>query len=82
MTETDIYTPLTAIMRDLLMQDNLVLSADLTPAQVKGWDSLMTISIIVAVEAHFGIRLQSQELDSIEKVGDLVGLIQSHTSVQ
>lgn len=79
MTETETYQQLTGIMRDLLMQDELVLHPELTPNEVNGWDSLMTVSIIVAVEAHFGIKLHSQQLDSIGKVGDLAGLIQAHT---
>jgi len=75
MDKSDIYAQLTEIMRDVLMQDDLELRPDLTAKQVEGWDSFKMIEIVMAVEAHFGIKVQSQQLDSLETVGDLVALI-------
>lgn len=81
MTEEQIYQELTDIIRDVLMQDDLVLTPTLTARQVEGWDSFKMIEIIMAVEAHFGIKVPSKQLDSLEKVGDLVDLIKAAKSV-
>lgn len=75
MEETAIYGELTTILRDVLMQDDLVLSPELTARQVEGWDSFKTIEIILAVEAHFGIKVPSHQVDRLESVGDLAALI-------
>jgi acyl carrier protein len=75
MEQAAIYGELTTIMRDVLMQDDLVLSPSLTARQVEGWDSFKMIEIIVAVEAHFGIKVPSHQVDRLETVGDLAKLI-------
>jgi acyl carrier protein len=75
MTEAEIYHDLTEIIRDVLMQDDLVLHPNLTAMEVEGWDSFKMIEIVMAIESKFGIKIKSQQLDSLEKVGDLVALI-------
>ncbi len=75
MTKDQIYQELTDIMRDVLMQDDLILTPELSADQVEGWDSFKMIEIIVAVESHFRLKVQSKQLDSLETVGDLVTLI-------
>jgi acyl carrier protein len=83
MNENEIYAQLTEIMRDVLMDDDLVLRPDLTAKEVQGWDSFKMIEIVMAVESHFDIKVQSKQLDNLEKVGDLVQLIaqQKHATV-
>jgi len=81
MTEAEIYPQLTEIMRDVLMLDDLDLRADLSAKDVEGWDSFKMIEIIMAVEAHFGIKVPSQALDKLENVGDLVRLIHTRTEM-
>ena len=76
MTQAEIYEQLTEIMRDVLMQDDLVLRPDLSADQVEGWDSFKMIEIVMAVETRFGVKVQSKQLDSLERVGDLVDLIE------
>ena len=80
MTEADVYGQLTEIMRDVLLHDDLVLRPDLTAKEVEGWDSFKMIEIVMAVEEHFGIKVQSKQLDNLDKVGDLVSLIMQQTS--
>jgi acyl carrier protein len=75
MEQAAIYGELTTIMRGVLMQDDLVLSPGLTARQVEGWDSFKMIEIIVAVEAHFGIKVPSHQVDRLDSVGDLAALI-------
>ncbi len=76
MTEAEIYPRLTDIMRDVLMDDDLVLTPQLCAKDVEGWDSFKMIEIIMAVEAQFGIKVKSSQLDTLETVGNLVALIE------
>jgi acyl carrier protein len=75
MTDGEIYEQLTEIIRDVLMNFDLVLRPDLTAQEVDGWNSYKMIEIILAVESHFGLKVKSKELDDLENVGDLVTLI-------
>jgi len=80
MTDGEIYEQLTEIIRDVLMDFDLVLRPDLTAKEVDGWDSYKMIEIIVAVESQFGLKVKSRELDDLENVGDLVALIRKAKS--
>lgn len=75
MTEAEVYTALTEIFHDVFMRDDIVLRADLTAADVEGWDSFKQIEIIVATQEQFRIKLTTKELDRLDSVGALVGLI-------
>jgi acyl carrier protein len=76
MDKVDIYKKLTGIFRDVLDEDDLVLTSDLTAADVHGWDSLNHINIVVAAEAAFRIKFKSAELEDLKNVGELVSLIE------
>jgi acyl carrier protein len=75
MTDPEILEQLTQIFRDLFDDDTIVLTPDTTAADVENWDSLNHISITVAVEAKFGIKFKTAELEELLNVGDFVHLI-------
>jgi acyl carrier protein len=80
MEEPELYSALTTIFRDVLVNDTLVLSPDLTAKQVKGWDSFKQIEILLAVEQHYGVKFHTREVDRLENVGDLVSILRSKLS--
>ena len=82
MQQQDIYTELTIIFHDLFDDDTIVLSPGLTAADVPEWDSFNHINLIVAVEARFGVKFQTAELESMQTVGHLADLIQSKLAAQ
>jgi len=77
MTEAEITTGFTEIVRESLDDDSITLQPEMTAAEVKGWDSVAMVAIIVAVEQRFGVRLRSKEIDKVACVGDMVALIHS-----
>lgn len=82
MQQDDIYAQLTTIFRDLFDDDSIVLRPGLTAADIPDWDSFNHINLIVAVEARFGIKFQTAELESMQTVGHLADLIQSKLALQ
>lgn len=75
MTDQDILAETTDIFRDLFADDNLVLTPQTTADDVEGWDSIKHISLIVAIEDRFGIRIGSDEIESLANVGDLLATV-------
>jgi len=69
---SEIFQTLTVLFREILDEPTLVLREDLTAADVKSWDSLNHIDLIVAVEREFGIRFTTREVTSLKNVGELV----------
>ena len=78
----DIYAQLTIVFHDLFDDDTLVLTPELTAADVPEWDSFNHINLIVAVEQRFKIKFQTAELEALHTVGHLVDLIQTKLAAQ
>jgi acyl carrier protein len=74
MTEADIYQFLDGVFRDLFKRGDIVLQADLSAADVVGWDSFRQVEITLALEERYGIRIRTRELDEVANLGDLVAL--------
>jgi acyl carrier protein len=78
----EIYAQLTTIFHDLFDDDTLVLTPELTAADVPEWDSFNHINLIVAVETRFKIKFQTAELEQLHTVGHLADLIQTKLAAQ
>jgi acyl carrier protein len=72
MSEADILATFTRILRDLLMDDGIVLKMETRRPDVPNWDSFAYINFIVAAEGELGIRFNVAEVESFETVGDIV----------
>jgi acyl carrier protein len=75
MDESQIYTELTTVFRNVLDDDTLVLRPDLTAHDVDTWDSFAHVSLTVAAEGRFGVKFKTAELESLQNVGQFVELI-------
>ena len=75
----DLLTQLQEVFREVFDDDELVIERGTTAKDVEGWDSIMHVSLIVRVEATFGIRFSSGEVAGLGDVGELVDLIAQKT---
>jgi acyl carrier protein len=76
MTSTEILAQLTEIFREIFDNDSITLTPETTAEDVPEWDSFNHINIIVGVESHFGIKIQTAETEELKNVGHLVELIE------
>jgi acyl carrier protein len=72
MTDQDILDGLSRILGSLLGDESTVLTPRTARQDVPGWDSLVYINFIVAVESEFGVKFKLADVDSFETVGDIV----------
>ncbi len=75
MTEDEIYSALNEIFNEIFQRRDIVLKPELTAADIPGWNSFKYIDIIMAAEERFAIRLETDEIDGLENIGDLAALI-------
>jgi acyl carrier protein len=71
----DILSRVQSIMADTFDDDDLMVTADTTAADVEDWDSLSHIRLVVAIEREFGIKFSNAEVEGLQNVGDLVSII-------
>jgi acyl carrier protein len=65
----DILGQITFVVREVLDDETIVLDENTTANKVPGWDSLLHVEIVVAIEKHFKIRFTSKEIQSFKNVG-------------
>jgi acyl carrier protein len=75
MSDNHVMTRLTSVFRSVFANEELTLSRATTAQDVDGWDSLMHINLIVAIERDFNIRFTTREITRLRNVGDLMDLI-------
>jgi acyl carrier protein len=74
------YAKLTEIWRDVLDDDLLEVTPQLSAKDVEGWDSLNHIRLMLTVEKCFNVKLSVSEIAGMQQVADLVALIQASAS--
>lgn len=79
MTHEAILSKITAILREVLDNDSIVLTDSTAAADVPGWDSFNHINFIVATEKYFGIRFRMHEIGALQNVGAFVDAIEKRT---
>lgn len=72
MTAQEILTVFTRILRDLLLDDSIVLTMDTRRDDIANWDSFNYINFIVAVESEFGVKFKIAEVESFANIGAIV----------
>lgn len=71
MDNAEILKTINKIFIDVLDDDDIVLTEKTTAAEVKDWDSLNHIQLIVAIEKKFKIKFTTVEINQFKNVGDL-----------
>lgn len=76
MNSDDILSEVRGIIADVLDQPDLQVDRQTSADNVEGWDSFNHINIVVAVEARFGIKFHTADIEELRNVGELVDLIE------
>lgn len=77
MTDQEVLTELTRILRDLLLDDSIVLTMDTQRDEVPNWDSFNYINFIVATEIKYGVKFKVADIESFPNVGAIVTELRS-----
>ena len=69
MVAVDFLPLFTRILRNMLLDDSIVLTMETRREEVSNWDSFNYINFIVAVEIEFGVKFKIADVESFESVG-------------
>jgi acyl carrier protein len=74
MTQSEVIAKLQGIFDDIFLEP-VVLTPATSAKDVMEWDSLMHISLMVAVEKAFGVRFRVGEVEGTRNIGEFADLI-------
>jgi acyl carrier protein len=73
---SDLLARLQPIFRDVFDRNDLVLTRESNADTIEGWDSLVHITLISAIEEELRVDFALGELESLKNVGEMLDLIQ------
>ncbi len=72
MNRESIIVTIQTIFRDVFGDDGLIISESTEPDDIEGWDSLMQITLLEAVQAEFGLNFSLDEIIEMKNVKKIV----------
>lgn len=76
MSREDIYERLNEVFRDVFDDYSISVNDETTADDIDGWDSLMHITLIEAVEEEFDISFDMKTVVKMKNVGEMVDVIE------
>lgn len=67
------------IMRDIFDNQDINITKETNADDVKEWDSLNHVRLIVEIELQLGIQLPTDKINELKSVGELVSLVQANS---
>ena len=79
MTGEEVVEKLTAIFHDVMENNMIILTDELTAEDVEEWDSFSHMRLIFSVEKAFEIQFSTAEIGRLDNVGSLISLVRERT---
>jgi acyl carrier protein len=71
MEKNEIISQVQVIFRDILDNEDIILTNETTANDIDEWDSLTHIQLIVAMEKYFKLRFTSTEIRNWKNIGEM-----------
>jgi acyl carrier protein len=66
---------LNQVFQDVFDDDSIEIFDDMTAADLDEWDSLSHITLVLAVEKEFGLRLSAAQVGNLKNVGEMIRVL-------
>lgn len=76
MDKNEILASIQEVFRDILDNEDIILTESTTSNDIEEWDSLSHIQLIVGIEDALDVDFTSQEIISWKNVGDMITCIE------
>jgi acyl carrier protein len=75
MTEQDYHLVISKTAQDIFRQPSIPYDETLLFREIPGFDSILAIQYILAIESALEVSLNEEEVDNMHTMGDLLSLI-------
>lgn len=76
MTRENIMLEVQEIFREVFDDEEIVLTEEMSSADLEDWDSIEHINIVLQLEQHFGIKVDMGEMVELNTIGNIVNIIE------
>lgn len=76
MSREEIYERLNTVFRDVFDDESITVTDETTAKDISGWDSLVHITLMDAVEEEFDIRFDMKTVVKLKNVGEMADVIE------
>ncbi|WP_028242287.1 acyl carrier protein [Pseudobutyrivibrio ruminis] len=77
MNRNEVLNKIQELVREILDDEEIELSEKTMASDIDGWDSLMHITIISAIEDEFNVKFAMRDIMNMKNVGAMIDLILS-----
>jgi acyl carrier protein len=77
MTDSEALDLITTVVREVLDDDDIILTPSSTAASVEGWDSVAHVNIVISLERRLRRTFTTEQIESLLSVRDLMEVAQS-----
>jgi acyl carrier protein len=71
----DLHRRLNRVFQDVFDDESIAITDGTAAKDIDEWDSLMHITLVVAIEKEFKVRLNAAEVGKLENVGGMLRLL-------
>jgi len=71
---------LNKIFQEVFDDDEIHIFNEMTAEDIEEWDSLMQITLVVAIEKMFGLELIASEVGQLRNVGAMIDLLEERAT--
>lgn len=75
MEREEVFEKLNEIFQDVFDDDTIEVDEDTTAADIEGWDSIIHITLVDAIEEEFDISFDMKTVVKLKNVGEMVDAI-------
>lgn len=72
-----IYRELQSIFESVFGKNIPSVAESMTAKDIKRWDSLTHLNLILAIEEHFGLRFKASDIRGFRTVGDVAAMLKA-----
>ena len=77
----EVKSRLSGIFREVFDDDSIEITDATTADDIDEWDSLSHITLVLAVEREFGVKLKAAEVGSLANVGAMIRLLMDRATL-
>lgn len=77
----DIMPRLNSVFREVFDDDGIEIFDAMTADDLDDWDSLSHITLVLAVERAFGVKLKAAEVGGLANVGAMIALLEARATI-